>query len=141
MKKPNKIPLKAIALLLGVFLLGMICGAGLLVMNVKKTMQKMVHAKEPPAKVTKAFSKAGQTLSKKLQLSPTETAAVEKEMIATMENLSAIRRKTLDSLAREANESTDRIAAQIPAEKHDQLRAMAKKRLGPWGLLPPVPES
>jgi len=133
--KTSKFPLRAIAILVAVFFLGSVFGAGLLMVTVKRRMQKIVQHESSAPRVKRNFELLNRHLERKLELTSEEAATVKTELNTTMVNIVKIRTGAFRDVRREASDSVDRISSQLPKEKSDKLRAMADKRLGPWGLL------
>lgn len=127
-------PLRAIALLLGVFLLGSVFGAGVLMFSVKRKMQKVAQMDRPAPRVKKNFARLHKHLERSLDLTSEESASVEAELNTTMRNIFKVRLRAFRGVKLETVDSVNRIASQLPKEKGDKLRSMADKRLGPWGV-------
>lgn len=137
MASPGKssFPVKAVALLLGVFLLGALAGAGGLALGFRHYLQALVRMDHPHPRARDSFLRIGQVLSKRLDLNAAESAAVQQEMGAAIENLSRLRVNMQQDLRAETEATLQRIAARLPEEKRPLLRQIARQRLAPWGLL------
>ena len=135
--KTKTFPLRAIAILVAVFLLGSVFGAGILVFTVRTKLQKMVQLEEPGPRVKKNFARLNAHLERTLDLTPSESDTVKSELNTTMINIVKIRASAFKDVRRETIDSIDRISNQLPEEKGSKLRAMAKRRLSPWGMVGP----
>lgn len=138
--KTNQFPLRAIIILVAVFFLGSIFGAGVLMFTVKRKMQKTVQLEHPTQRVKRNFAILNKHLERTLDLTSAEAALVKAELNTTMINIVKIRVGAFRDVKVETRDSIDRIASQLPKEKADKLRAMADKRLAPWGVMERVPE-
>ena len=131
----SRFPLKPLAVLLAVFLLGVVVGAGSIAISFKYAMQRAARTGEPHPGLNMAFERLEKKLTKQLELSPEQSVAVDKELKQTVENISQIRSRTVDQLDREARATFQRIAVHLPKEKHELLNEMVEERFKPWGML------
>ena len=126
---------KPIAILMIVFALGAFIGAGMTVLRVKHNLQQATQSDGPHPAIDKALLRLEKQMSKKLDLTPTESAEVSKELKQTAENLVKIRNHTIAELSNETRATLQRIGNRLPEEKRAMMNQIAKERLSPWGLM------
>jgi len=83
--------LKPVAILIIVFTLGAVIGAGTTVLRVKHRIQQATQSDELHPVIDKAFLRLEKQMTKQLDLTPTESAEVREELKRTAENLIQIR--------------------------------------------------
>ena len=131
---------KPLAILITVFALGAIIGAGMTVLRVKHTIQQARHTGEPHPAIDKTFLRLEKQLSKQLGLTPSESEEVRVELKLTAENLVQIRNHTIAELDKETRVALQRIGNRLPEEKRPLMQEIAEERLSRWGLMTTHPQ-
>lgn len=123
---------KAVAVLCLVFALGLFVGIGGGALAVRRALQKQVAAGNVGTPLIDHLERG---MSSKLHLTPAERTAVGKELEITRRELREHRQQLLEQLQATSEDTLSRLKAHLPPEKQAELEELARKRLGPWGLL------
>ncbi len=133
--KKSRNRLKAFLLLALVFFLGMAAGVGITgVITVKRLQASLRNPAAVAGPATRFIDRVERDLTKRLDLTASEQAAVREELETSRGKLMEIR-SGLRGQARElVEDSLVRIAKRLPEGKREALRLHVKERLRPWGL-------
>jgi hypothetical protein len=123
---------KAIGLLLLLFVVGIVTGVGGLAIVVRHKLQVQMANGTVGTVVVDRLEKE---LISKLDLSPSEEAAIRPEFDITRREVRLHRQRMLESLRETSRGTVQRLKSKLPPEKQELLEKVAHKRLGPWGLL------
>ncbi len=123
---------KAIGLLLLIFVVGIVTGAGGLAIVVRHKLQVQMANGTVGTVVVDRLEKE---LISKLDLSPSEQAAITPEFDITRREVRSHRLRMLEALRETSQDTLQRLKSKLPPEKQEILEQAARKRLGPWGLL------
>lgn len=128
---------KALLLLFIVFSLGAASGIGAGGLWLKKRAQAVLanpDSTDGPAIVI--FDSMEKDLSRELDLTPGEQAAMGEEFDRAAEELRSLRASTLASVRKISQQALDRIEPRLTPEKRSPFREKARETLTPWSLLP-----
>lgn len=125
--------LKAFLLLALVFFLGVVAGVGITgVVTVKRLQASLRNPAAASGAATRFIDRVEKDLTKHLDLSNSEKAAVREELEASRGKLMEIRLGLHRDLRGLAQDSVERIAKRLPEEKRQALREHVQERLRPW---------
>lgn len=128
---------KALLLLLVVFSLGVASGVGVGGLWLEKRAQAVLadpDSTNGPA--IKIFDSMEAKLTRKLDLTPSERAAMHEEFEHATREIQDVRAETLESVRKISQQTIDRIEQRLPPEKRSEFREGARETLAPWSLLP-----
>ncbi len=128
---------KALLLLFVVFSLGAASGIGVGGLWLKKRAQAVLansNSTDGPAIII--FDNMEEKLTRKLDLTPTERAALHEEFDQATQEIQNVRTETLESVRKISQQTLDRIEQRLPPEKRSPFREEARETLMPWSLLP-----
>jgi cell division protein FtsB len=123
---------KAIAVLVVVFLLGLVAGIGGTALVVRRTLQKQIATGMVGTPLIDRLEKEMKTT---LHLTPAEQTAVGAELDITRHQLIERRQHMIEGLRTTSEDTLSRIKAHLPPDKQAMLEERARNRLAPWGLL------
>ena len=128
--------LKAVLLLLLVFVLGAACGIGGGLIVLRRLAQQAINAPNTKnAPINVAMRLLEDDLAGHVELSDKEKAMLNFELSECGTAFKDLRMEIWQKARTKATESLERIASQLPPDKAAKLRERAKSRLQPWGLL------
>lgn len=128
---------KAILVLLLVFLLGNLTGIGASTSLMLKRLQANVRQPETShGAAVRLLDRAERKLDESLDLSPSERADVHGEFMVTRQRLAEIRLRMIGELRRLSHDTVERVSRRIPESKRGDFRRLADERLRPWGFAP-----
>ncbi len=127
--------LKAILLLLVIFILGVVVGVGGLAMLMADRLKDAVrHPETAEGPSDRVIDRIGDDLEDHLDLTPEENQAVREELAVGHGELREIRKKLLHDVRDVIGETVGRIEDRLPEEKRPPFRERVGERLDPWGL-------
>ena len=136
--------LRAVLLLLLVFFLGLMLGAGAVLLGFRQMARKaFTESPDANAPVDRFLGRVEERFSRKLALTAEERAAAHEELAVTAREFKEDRRTFLDAVRNLTDDTIDRICRRLPPGKAARLRALAQARLAPWGIRleePPKPD-
>lgn len=127
-------PLKAVIILAGVFVFGMITGATTLTLVVKSSLQRVVLSETPVPPVKRALDRIEKSLARELDLDTGEQARIRAELEQTADKLFVLRRESFAGFRQEIRGTIQRIQESLPPEKHERFNEIARDRFAPWGI-------
>lgn len=123
-----------------IFALGVaVGGAGTAWIGIRNFRQMLRSPAEARGLADRAAARIGADLERSLQLTPEQSGRVRSILADSAANLKAIRARAIAEAAADMRTSTDRIAAELPPEKHDELYRVVGRRFERLGLPPPTP--
>lgn len=123
-----------------IFLLGVaVGGAGVTALGVRAFRKAMQSPASTRGMADRAVARIGADLTESLQLTPEQSTRVQAALNASAARMRAIRIEAAARAVAELRESTDRIAAELPPEKHAELYRVVGRRFERLGLEPPRP--
>jgi allophanate hydrolase subunit 2 len=121
-----------------IFILGVAVGSAGMAWTGMRVVRRALQA---PMNTTgpadRAAVRIGADLTKTLQLNPEQSARVQTILEESAANLKRMRARVALSAAAELRTATERIAAELPAEKHAELYRVIAKRYERLGLRAP----
>ena len=135
----SRVSIKAIALLVAVFILGGVCGVGGTSIIVTKRLQSAFreNLRNPgnaSGPADRMLDRLEDRLTKELDLTADEQAAVGEELDQTRAQLRDVRSGMGRDLRRISIGTIWRIGQRLPDEKRRKFRQIARQRLRPWGI-------
>ena len=133
--KKQRSSLRAVLLLLLVFLLGFGFGAGGVLLGFRH-MARNAFAASPKATapIDRFLAAVEARFTRKLALTPAERAAAHEELAITAREFKRDRETFLTATRNLVNDTIFRIGQRLPPEKRDRLEELARARLEPWGI-------
>ncbi|MBK1883886.1 hypothetical protein JIN85_15820 [Luteolibacter pohnpeiensis] len=133
--------MKAIALLVLMFLLGAVGGVGVTSMVISKRLQatfreNLRNPNRSSGPVDLMFNRLEKNLTKELDLTAAEQEAVGEELEQTRVQMRAVRTGIGRDVRRIGIGTVIRIGKRLPEEKRQKFREIARERLLPWGIDP-----
>lgn len=123
-----------------VFVLGVAVGAAgtvwLGTRAIRRVLQAPLSATGP---ADRAVARIGADLTRSLELTPDQSERVQVILEQSAVRMKAIRAGALLRAGAELRTTTDRIAAELPPEKHEELYRVIARRYERLGLRPPEP--
>jgi cell division protein FtsB len=123
---------KAIAVLVVVFVLGLVAGIGGTALVVRRSLQKQIATGMIETPLIDRLEKEMKT---SLNLTPAEQTAVGAELDITRRQLIERRQHMIEGLRATSEDTLSRIKSHLPPDKQAMLEERARNRLAPWGLL------
>lgn len=129
--------LRALALLMAVFVLGAASGIGGGLLVLRGVAQRVVTGRfaHSSAPVDWVISTLEREIGSELDLTDSERAAIHEELRASSIAFRRIRAGMMLQSRQEVRATLSRIEKHLPPEKQKQLQDRAGRRLRPWGLL------
>lgn len=122
-----------------IFVLGIAVGAtGTVVIGVRLFRQAMQNP-DSRGPADRAAARIGADLTETLQLTPEQSAQVQQVLNESAANLKAIRARAGLQAAAELRDSSGRLLATLPPEKHAEFHRIISRRFERLGLQPPLP--
>lgn len=123
-----------------IFLLGLaVGGAGTMALGVRAFRKAMQSPGSVRGLAERAATRIGADLTESLQLTPEQSARVQVILDDSAANMKAVRARAAMEAVAELRESTARIAAALPPEKHAEFYRVIARRFERLGLEPPQP--
>jgi len=122
-------------------IIGLLAGAGGVAWWAADFLRKSARAPESawdPAELL--LRRLERQIIEEIALTPDQRRTISEEMGFTIAAARDIRLGLSRSTRRLAEDTLERIARRLPADKEARLREVMRRRLGPWGLLEPLPE-
>lgn len=129
--------LRALALLMAVFVLGAASGIGGGLLVLRGIVQKVVtgRAANSTTPVDWVIGTLEREIGGEIELTSSERAAVHEELLTSAAAFRRIRAGMMIEARREVRATLSRIERHLPPEKQKLLQERAGRRLRPWGLL------
>lgn len=124
---------------ISIFVLGLAVGAAGTVWLGTRVIRRAFQA--PAASTTaaeRAAARIGAELADELALTPAQAARVQAILNDSAANLRAVRMRALAEARAELRDSTARIAAELPPEKHAEFYRIIARRFHRLGMEPPT---
>lgn len=123
-----------------IFVLGVAAGAaGTVVIGVRMFRQSMQNPADGRGPADRAAARIGADLTETLQLTPEQASQVQQILNESAANLKAIRVHAGLQAAAELRDSSGRLLATLPPEKHAEFHRIISRRFERLGLQPPLP--
>jgi cell division protein FtsB len=123
---------KAIAVLVVVFVFGLVAGIGGTALVVRRSLQKQIATGMVG---TPLIDRLEKEMKISLNLTPAEQTAVGAELDITRRELIESRKHMIEGLRTTSEDTLSRIKSHLPPDKQAMLEERARNRLAPWGLL------
>lgn len=125
---------------IAIFLLGIaVGGAGMTWAGIRAVRQALQAPAGERGAADRAAKRIGADLTKTLELTPEMSARVQAILNQSATNLRAVRAQARVKAAEELLMATERIAAELPPEKHAEFYRVIGRRYERLGLQPPRP--
>lgn len=136
----NPFPWRGWLVAVAIFLLGIaVGGTGMAWVGVRIVRQALQSPTGERGAADRAAKRIGADLTKRLELTPEMSARVQVILAESASNLKAVRAKAVAEAAIELRVATERIAAELPPEKHAAFYRVIARRYQRLGLQPPEP--
>lgn len=124
-----------------IFVLGIaVGGAGTVMIGARLFRQSLQNPAGARGPADRAAARIGADLTETLQLTPEQSARVQRILNESAANLKAVRLRAGIQAAVELRASTQRLLAELPPEKHAEFHRIIARRFERLGLQPPLPE-
>lgn len=123
-----------------IFVLGIaVGGTGVVVLGIRQFRQSLQNPAGARGPADRAAERIGADLTETLQLTPEQSARMQRILNESAANLKALRVRASAQAAAELRASTERLAAELPPEKHAEFYRVITRRFERLGLTPPRP--
>jgi hypothetical protein len=134
----KRFPWRGWLVAIAIFVLGVaVGGAGVTWAGIRAVRQALQAPAGERGAADRAAKRIGADLTKRLQLTPEMSARVQAILDQSATNLKSVRAQAAARAADELRMSTERIAAELPPEKHAEFYRVIARRYERLGLQPP----